>query len=92
VNWNRKPVKPPQDPNRPKKLMVHGLQEFQNAVVNADEVVKVNGVWERGKRGKYTIVSVTPFGPGTGNGGRKGRYELELSWHEPLPLEQSELL
>lgn len=72
--------------------MVHGLQEFQNAVAAANEVVKRNGVWEWGKRGKYTITSVTTFGPFTGNGGQNGHYELELTWHEPLPLEQPNLL
>jgi hypothetical protein len=92
VNWNRKPIRPPKDPNCPNKLRVAGLQEFQNAVAKADEVVKVNGVWEFGKRGAYTIISVTTFGPTTGNGGRNGEYELQLSWHEPLPLEQGKLL
>lgn len=82
MNWNRKPVKQPKDPNRPNKIKVTGLAEFKTVVARADQLEKRNGVWELKERGDYKILSITTFGPGTGNGGRHGTYEMEVSWHD----------
>lgn len=65
------------------------MVELEVAVAAADQIVKINGKWEWGKRGKYRIIAMNVMGPRTGNGGRNGEYELELSWHE---LEQPKLI
>jgi len=82
MNWNRKPVRPPQDPKRPTTLVVKGLAELQAAVARADQLVKRNGVWEHGRRGEYRINAMIHLGAVTSNN-KNGRYELELTWHEP---------
>lgn len=91
MNWNRKPIRPPKDPARPNKLLVTGLVELQAALARADQLVKRNGVWEHGARGEYTVRAMNHLGT-SANSSLNGHYELELTWHEPQPLEQSELL
>lgn len=81
MNWNRKPIRQPQDPNRPTKLVVRGLAELQAAVKRADQLVKVNGRWEHDTPGEYRINAMTHLGTMV-NSGQHGHYELELTWHE----------
>jgi len=82
MNWNRKPIRPPQDPKRPATLVVKGLAELQAAVKRADQLVKHNGEWKRGKPGDYCINALIHLGSATASN-KNGRYELELTWHEP---------
>lgn len=72
MNFNRKPAKPKVDPERPASVEVDGdgLKAWD----------------ERRARGEVDIPSVDVLGDNTGNGGRNGRYVLNLRW--PTPKEE----
>ncbi len=52
---------------RPRTITTRSPEEFAAAC-------------DREKRGEFVIRAVNVLGPSTGNGGRNGHYELEVSW------------